>query len=51
MLCTLEKLGWRTHPAECVGVSEAVRAFTALGALVDLATPTYSVPAAASCRA
>ena len=46
MLRTLRQFGWLIHPTKCVGVSEAVQTFTALGTLVDLATQTYSVPAA-----
>ena len=46
MLRTLRQFGWLIHPTKCVGVSEAVQSFTALGTLVDLATQTYSVPAA-----
>ena len=46
MLHILQSFSWLIHPTKCVGTSVAVRAFTALGTLVDLATQTYSVPPA-----
>ena len=42
----LRDFGWVVHPTKCVGLSEAVQTFTALGTLVDLASQMYSVPPA-----
>lgn len=44
MLAVLRRFGWLIHPTKCVGTSEAVQAFVALGTLVDLASQVYSVP-------
>ena len=45
MVAELRRFGWLIHPTKCVGVSEGVQIFTALGTLVDLASRCYLIPA------
>ena len=44
LVCILDRFGWIVHPTKCVGLSEAVQSFRALGTVADLATQMYSVP-------
>ena len=44
MVHILGEFGWLVHPTKCVGLTEAVQSFKALGTIVDLATQMYSVP-------
>ena len=45
MIRILKNFGWLIHPTKCVGTSEAIQTFVALGTQIDLAAQTYSVTA------
>jgi len=44
LINVLRRFGWLIHPTKCVGTTAGVQVFQALGALVNLATQTFSVP-------
>jgi len=44
LIRVLQRYGWLVHPTKCVGTTEAVQVFQALGTVVDLALQTFSVP-------
>jgi len=45
MIRIMRQFGWLVHPTKCVGTSEALQSFIALGTTVNLASQTYSVTA------
>lgn len=50
LINVLRRFGWLVHPTKCVGTTQALQAFQALGTYVDLANQTFSIPAAAAGR-